>query len=109
MSYNEDFALATEMNDESMVWNLIYIHLNSKSTMLPNQINMVIGLSSINLIGRICERCVYEKMHRLVFTSWRPKTPLDLVHPDVYDPNQTLSHNGRRYFLLFVDDNVRTT
>lgn len=62
---------------------------------------MVIGLSQ-----KICEGCIFRKMHRLTFTktSWRAKALLDLVHANVCGPIQTPSISGKRYFLSFVDD-----
>lgn len=40
---------------------------------------------------------------------WRATKPLELVHTDVCSPMRTLSLNGSRYFLLFIDDYTRMT
>lgn len=40
---------------------------------------------------KVCEWCIYEKMHRLPFlkTTWRAKTPLQLVRADTCGPTRT--------------------
>ena len=70
---------------------------------------MVFGLPFISSNLKVCEGCIYGKMHRLPFpkTSWRAKAPLQLVHADIWGPSSTPSFGGRRYFLLFVDDYTR--
>ncbi|KAG6488712.1 hypothetical protein ZIOFF_049961 [Zingiber officinale] len=37
--------------------------------------NMVVGLPNIQIANNVCEGCVYEKMHKLLFPklSWRAK------------------------------------
>ncbi|KAL9413504.1 hypothetical protein AB3S75_042066 [Citrus x aurantiifolia] len=70
---------------------------------------MVIGLPDVRRCEKVCEGCIYGKMHRLPFpkNSWRAKVPLELVHADICGPTRTLSLNNRRYFILFVDDYTR--
>lgn len=56
------------------------------------------------------EDCVYGKQTRRPFASgrsWRGKQRLHLVLADIWEPMQTKSHSGSRYFLLFVDDYTR--
>ena len=69
---------------------------------------MVIGLPRISKINKVCEGCIYGKMHRLSFqkTAWRARAPLELVHSDICE-SRTPSLNGSKYFLLFVDDYTR--
>jgi hypothetical protein len=71
--------------------------------------NMVKGLPNIDKIDKVCEGCIYGKMHRLPFPkfAWRAKAPLELVHSDIFGPTRTPSLGGKRYFLLFVDDYTR--
>ena len=47
---------------------------------------MVLGLPFISSNLKVCEGCIYGKMHRLPFpkTSWRAKASLQLVHADIY-------------------------
>ena len=67
---------------------------------------MVIGLSSIKNERKICEGCIYGKMHRFPSptTSWRAKAPLELVHVDIWGATKNLSLGEKTYFLLFIDD-----
>lgn len=69
---------------------------------------MVIGLPRISKINKVCEGCIYGKMHRLSFqkTAWRARAPLELVHSHICE-SRTPSLNGSKYFLLFVDDYTR--
>lgn len=48
-------------------------------------------------------------MQHLPFSksAWRAKTPLELVHVDIFGPTRTPSLGGNRYFILFVDDFTR--
>jgi len=70
---------------------------------------MVIGLPTIDAHKSIREGFIMGKMHRLPFTktAWRAKTPLQLVHTDIWGPAHNPSLGGKRYFLLFVDDYTR--
>ena len=109
MSRNEELAMKSQSMDESFLWHLRYGHLNYKGLKLLKQKNMVVGLPQINREDKVCEGCIYGKMHRLPFpkTTWRAKAPLELVHADICGPTRTTSIGGKRYFLLFVDDHTR--
>ncbi|KAH9681306.1 hypothetical protein KPL71_026926 [Citrus sinensis] len=109
MPLDENVALKTENSDLSNLWHLRYGHLNYKGLNLLKQKNMVIGLPDIGRYEKVCEGCIYGKMHRLPFpkNSWRAKAPLELVHADICGPTRTFSLNNRRYFILFVDDYTR--
>ena len=105
----KNFAFKSEQSNLSYLWRLRYGHLNSKGVRLLKQKNMVVRLPSIDGEGKICEGCIFGKMHRLPFpkTSWRAKAPLELVHADICCPTRTPSLNNKRYFILFVDDYTR--
>ncbi|KAH9723491.1 hypothetical protein KPL70_007130 [Citrus sinensis] len=109
MPLDENVALKTENLDLSNLWHLRYGHLNYKGLNLLKQKNMVTGLPDVGRYEKVCEGCIYGKMHRLPFpkNSWRAKAPLELVHADICGPTRTLSLNNRRYFILFVDDYTR--
>lgn len=53
-----------------------------------------------------CDACNKYKSHRLPFSlvSHRATKPLELLHADVWGPSPTLSKQGNRYYVLFVDD-----
>uniref|UniRef100_A0A2N9EI16 Integrase catalytic domain-containing protein n=1 Tax=Fagus sylvatica TaxID=28930 RepID=A0A2N9EI16_FAGSY len=82
MPSNEKIALKCEHVDDSHLWHLRYGHLNYQGLQLLKKRNMVVGLPSIQNNDRICEGCIYGKMHRLPFpkTAWRARAPLELVH-----------------------------
>ena len=109
MPLNDNFALKSENTNDLYVWHLRYGHLNYKGMKLLKEKDMVIGLPHIGKINKICEGCIYGKMHRLLFpkNSWRAKAPLELVHADICGPCRTPSLSNKRYFLLFVDDYTR--
>lgn len=109
MPLNENFALKGEKINDSYLWHLRYGHLNYKGMRLLKEKNMVKGLPNIDKIDKVCEGCIYGKMHRLPFPkfAWRAKAPLELVHSDIFGPTRTPSLGGKRYFLLFVDDYTR--
>ncbi|PKU84004.1 Retrovirus-related Pol polyprotein from transposon TNT 1-94 [Dendrobium catenatum] len=58
-----------------------------------------------------CSACVRAKSHRLPFTKSlsQTTTALELVHCDVWGPSPTLSLQGYKYYLLFVDDYTHFT
>ena len=109
MPFGQNNALKCENMDESILWHLRYGHLNFNGLKLLKQKNMVLGLPFISSNLKVCEDCIYGKMHRLSFpkTSWRAKAPLQLMHADIWGPSSTPSFGGRRYFLLFIDDYTR--
>lgn len=94
---------------QSFLWHLQYGHLNQKGLQLLKHKNMVAGLPQIKRETRICEGCIYGKMHRFPFpkTAWRASAPLELVHADICGPTRTPSLSNNRYFLLFIDDYTR--
>ena len=69
------------MVNESELWHLRFGHLNFDSLKLLKNREMVIGLPPITNEMKICEGCIYGKMHRSPFptSSWRVRAPLELV------------------------------
>lgn len=57
----------------------------------------------------LCHHCCEAKAHKLPFSlsSSISSHPLELVHSDVWGPAPVVSHNGFRYFVIFVDDFTR--
>ena len=43
----------------------------------------------------------YQTPHKSVF---RESKPLDLIHSDICELDGTLTRNGKRYFITFIDD-----
>ncbi|KAG6506237.1 hypothetical protein ZIOFF_031559 [Zingiber officinale] len=105
----QTYALKCGDLDESYLWHLRYGHLNFKSLQLLEQKGMVTGLPTIHSKDRVCEGCIYGKMHRFPFpkTAWRARSPLELVHADICGPIRSASLGNKQYFILFVDDFTR--
>lgn len=65
------------------------------------------GLPHIKHAGEPCDSCLAGKQRRLPFpkaAKYRTNDVLELVHDDLYGPVTLVTHGGRRYFLLQVDD-----
>ncbi|KAG6470938.1 hypothetical protein ZIOFF_072026 [Zingiber officinale] len=105
----QTYALKCRDLDESYLWHLRYGHLNIKSLQLLEQKGMVTGLPTIHSKDRVCEGCIYGKMHQFPFpkTAWRARSPLELVHADICGPIRSASLGNKQYFILFVDDFTR--
>ena len=64
-------------------------------------------LPTVTVIFYVCGTCQLGKLSKTPFPvnqAWRATEKLQLVHTDVCGPMSTPSHNGCRYFLLFIDD-----
>lgn len=109
MPCDGNYAFQSQKMDESYMWHLRYGHLNYNGLKLLKDKNIVLGLPPIAHIDKVCEGCIYGKMHRLPFpkNAYRAKVPLELVHADIFGPTSTPSIGGKRYFHLFVDDYTR--
>ncbi|CAA7062303.1 unnamed protein product [Microthlaspi erraticum] len=78
-----------------------------KKLKTQNQAKMVNGLPSFKVNQEVCGACKRGKQARDAFpkeSQTKTKEKLEIVHTDVCGPMQTMSLNGSRYFLLFVDD-----
>lgn len=55
------------------------------------------------------DACQYGKVHQFPFysTGIKTKSPLELVHTDLWGPTPLSSLNGYRYYISFVDDYSR--
>ncbi|CAL8169319.1 unnamed protein product [Prunus armeniaca] len=109
MTSKENYVLKAENVEESHLWHMRYGHLNQRSLQLLHQKDMVVGLPSIQSEKAICEGCIFGKFHRLPFSqsTWKSRAPFELVHANTCGPTRTPSFNGKKYFLLFVDDYSR--
>jgi len=64
-----------------------------------------------NISDFIFETCVMEKSHRAVFPLSNKKTDFSfsLIHTDVWGLASQSTHNGKEWFINFVDDYTRVT
>lgn len=62
--------------------------------------------TSSNAFPTVCDSCQLGKSHRFPLTSSHVASlkPFDLVYSNVWGPSPLFSINGKRYFILFIDD-----
>ncbi|PKU68032.1 Retrovirus-related Pol polyprotein from transposon TNT 1-94 [Dendrobium catenatum] len=60
----------------------------------------------IQYVKTVCTSCLSCKGHKLSFDRSSNKTtiPLELIHSDVWGPSPIPSHQGFKYYVIFVDD-----
>ena len=59
----------------------------------------------------LCEACQLGKVHKQYFSTTETKTKkmLELIHIDLWGPSPTISRNGYKYYISFIDDYSRYT
>lgn len=64
-----------------------------------------IPYTSIKLASSLCTACQLGESHKLPFpsSSTTYTKPLELVVSDLWSPSPTISHNGYKYYVTFVD------
>ena len=70
------------------------------------------ALPWINLCDFKCESCELGKRHRSSYparTGIPSSQPFDLMHCDVWGPEQHALPSGGRYYIIFVDDYTRVS
>jgi hypothetical protein len=71
---------------------------------------MVQGMPKLDEEIIVCSSCQYGKQNRLPFPlnkAWRAMKKLQFFHTDVAGPLKTISLNGSRYYIAFIDDYAR--
>ena len=58
-----------------------------------------------------CKACQYGKQHRLSFKSSERKTDsaMEIIHSDLWGPTPTISNQGFRYYIAFINDKTSYT
>lgn len=52
--------------------------------------------------------CASEKQPEKIFNLVEKKTNLlELIYSNIYDSNNVLTHDGKRYFIIFINDFLR--
>jgi len=79
----------------------------------PSLANLKVMVPSLKNVSEfLFEACQLGKHTRASFPSRvdrRASAPFVLVHTDVWGPSRTVSRNGHRYFVTFIDDYSRMT
>lgn len=100
-------CLAAHTDDEAWRWHSRFVHQSFNSLRKMSRTSMVRGLPVVDHVEQLCEACIAGKHRRAPFPAaakFRATTPLELVHGDVCGPISPLTHGGKKYFLLLVDD-----
>ena len=65
----------------------------------------------VSLTNSLCEACQLGKVHKQNFlaTETKIKGVLKLIHTDIWGLLPTVSRNGYKYYISFVDDYIRYT
>ena len=85
------------------VWHARLCHVNKR---------IIKNMSNIGLIPKMsendfekCDFCSQAKITKKPHKSiTRESEPLDLIHSDICELDGTLTRNGKRYFITFIDD-----
>jgi hypothetical protein len=103
-------CLAVHQDDDTWHWHERLGHANFGSLEKMGRLEMVHGLPSISHIKQFCDTCILTKHRRGVFSKqskYRTDKALELVHGNLYGPVKPATPDGRRYFLLLVNDDTR--
>ena len=82
-----------------------------KMRVLQNVIS-IYGLPTLSSNKNLlCDACSSSKSHRLPYSHSLHQTikPLEIIHSYLWGPSPVISHNGNRYYVIFVDDFTRYT
>lgn len=79
------------------------IHPHQRVLQMISQTNPSLHISPLSSIFNSCKTCKGQILVFDIFAN-RSKAPLDLIHSDVWGPSLVPSHQGFRYYVIFVDD-----
>jgi transposase InsO family protein len=94
-------------DDDAWHWHERLGHANFGSLEKMGRLEMVHGLPPISHTEQFCDTCVLTKHRRGVFpkqSKYHADKALELVHDDLCGPVKPVTPDGRRYFLLLIDD-----
>lgn len=105
------FKLNIELNKVSSsysvctftLWHSRLCHVNKQLVRLMSKLGLISNLT--NETTEQCEICSQAKITKKSHKSVQRKTELlELVHSDLCEFEGTLTRNGKRYFMTFIDD-----
>ncbi|KAI0492295.1 hypothetical protein KFK09_026565 [Dendrobium nobile] len=93
----------TVTNTPSVDWHLCLGHPHHRILKQISHSNPSLHISHFK---SACTSCMSYKGQKLSFdrSTSRTRYPLELVHSDVWGPSPVSSHQGFRYYIIFVDD-----
>jgi len=102
-------AQASQISTDLDLWHKRLGHpslacLQLASSLLPINKNLI-------LIHNNCSICPKAKQTRLPFplSTIKSHSPFNILHCDIWGPHKTLTHFGKCFFLIIVDDYTRCT
>jgi transposase InsO family protein len=100
-------CLAARHDDDAWWWHGCFGHLNFEALKQLGNKEMAQGMPRVKHVEQFCNTCVLTKQRRLPFprqASFHAKEKLELMHGDLCGPVTLATPEGRRFFLLLVDD-----
>ncbi|GJY61692.1 retrovirus-related pol polyprotein from transposon TNT 1-94 [Tanacetum coccineum] len=105
--------MAKAASSQAWLWHRRLSHLNFNSINLLSKNDIVIGLLKLKFVkDHLCSSYEFEKAKRKSFhtkTTPSSKRRLQLLNMDLCNPMRVESINGKKYFLVIVDDYSRYT
>lgn len=92
------------------LWHRRFDHVNHGFLSQMFVHNLVIGFPKIIKVDKVCNSCLFGKQSRVPFPKtrkWKATHKLELVHTDIGGPMKTLSLNGSKFYMMFIDDMTR--
>lgn len=97
---------------QSDPFNVWHNRLGHPSNSVVKSVMTICNVPHANKMNSsFCTSCCLGKIHNLSFPSSENdcKTPLQIVHTDLWGPASTPSINGYRYYIHFIDDYSKFT
>lgn len=107
LSAESAYVDKTQKNETGDLWHARLGHVNYTKLREMMQKQVLKGLPQLNIrTDTVCASCQYGKAHQLPYkeSDYRSKTPLELIHSDVFGPVKQISLGGMRYMVIFIDD-----
>ncbi|GJS36817.1 retrovirus-related pol polyprotein from transposon TNT 1-94 [Tanacetum coccineum] len=105
--------MAKATSSQAWLWHRCLSHLNFDSINLLSNNDIVIGIPKLKFVKyHLCSSCELGKAKRKSFhtkTTPSSKRRLQLLHMDLCGPMRVENINGKKYFLVIVDDYSRYT
>nr|GEX46638.1 hypothetical protein [Tanacetum cinerariifolium] len=106
-------GLLIATSSQPWLWHRRLSHLNFDTINLVSKNDIVIGLPKLKFVkDYLCSSCELGKAKRKSFhtkTTRSSKRRLQLLHMDLCGPMRVESINGKKYFLVIIDDYSRFT
>ena len=107
LSAQSAYVNKTRTNETGDLWHVRLGHVNYIRLKEMMQKQVVKGLPQIDIRKNIvCAGCQYGKAHLLPYneSEHRSKTPLELIHSDVFSLVKQIFFGGMRYMVTYIDD-----